>query len=232
MINKYIDKKIGLLIIDTIQYEDTLDAIEKTLKIIQPYYIFWCSDIKCPKKYEEINIINIRIPKLIRQPYECSAWIKYTNIIFDVIPPFILDTDVDFIFTIQADGYPVNIEAWDDDFLNYDYIGAPFTHSRFDSSNNVGNGGFSLRSRKLIESLYDLNTHIDFNYRQLDNEDVLISSVFRPHLEETYKIKFANEYLAAKFSMENLFQEDYKNIWFGHSFGFHGKHNIKNYIEK
>ena len=35
-----------------------------------------------------------------------------------------------------------------DDFIEYDYIGAPWPKNQNDNSLNVGNGGFSLRSRK------------------------------------------------------------------------------------
>lgn len=49
---------------------------------------------------------------------------------------------------VQSDGYILNGEAWNPEFLEYDYIGAPWL-----PSNAVGNGGFSLRSRKLLELL-------------------------------------------------------------------------------
>ena len=45
---------------------------------------------------------------------------------------------------IQHDGFVLNAGAWTDDFLKYDYIGAPWPNRR------VGNGGFSLRSKKLM----------------------------------------------------------------------------------
>src|SRR5690349_6482270 len=46
---------------------------------------------------------------------------------------------------IQWDGYVINPEAWSDEFLQYDYIGAPW------DTNIVGNGGFSLRSKRFCE---------------------------------------------------------------------------------
>jgi hypothetical protein len=73
----------------------------------------------------------------------------------------------DFVMVVQDDGFIINADNWTDAFLEYDYIGAPwpaeeswfaiqspvlvplmrqsFPHNR------VGNGGFSLRSRKFIE---------------------------------------------------------------------------------
>lgn len=46
----------------------------------------------------------------------------------------------------QYDGYVLNGEAWTNEFLKYDYIGAVMAPSGV-----VGNGGFSLRSKKLME---------------------------------------------------------------------------------
>lgn len=51
-----------------------------------------------------------------------------------------------FVLLCQYDGFPLNGEAWSDEFLKYDYIGAPFNPSGV-----IGNGGFSLRSKRLME---------------------------------------------------------------------------------
>lgn len=53
----------------------------------------------------------------------------------------------------QLDGYPVHWPSWDDGFLNYDYIGAPWPASWCPHNCRVGNGGFSLRSRRLCLEL-------------------------------------------------------------------------------
>ena len=45
-----------------------------------------------------------------------------------------------------------------DDFIGYDYIGAPWPKIQKDNSNNVGNGGFSLRSRiKMIQIIEEID---------------------------------------------------------------------------
>jgi hypothetical protein len=58
-----------------------------------------------------------------------------------------------FVLVVQWDGYVVDPDAWLADFLHYDYIGArwPWHSDGF----NVGNGGFSLRSRRLLEACAD-----------------------------------------------------------------------------
>ena len=63
----------------------------------------------------------------------------------------------DFVLTIQHDGFILNPDAWRDDFFDYDYIGAPWPWREqgfvtpFGEHIAVGNGGFSLRSKKLTE---------------------------------------------------------------------------------
>jgi hypothetical protein len=56
--------------------------------------------------------------------------------------------DTDFALLVQWDGYGIKPEYWTDDFLDYDYIGAPWPP---DGEQRVGNGGFSLRSKKWLE---------------------------------------------------------------------------------
>jgi hypothetical protein len=54
--------------------------------------------------------------------------------------------DTSHALVVQYDGYVLLGSAWSDDFLRYDYIGAVMAPSGI-----VGNGGFSLRSKKLME---------------------------------------------------------------------------------
>jgi hypothetical protein len=56
--------------------------------------------------------------------------------------------DSDFVLLVEWDGYIINPTAWTNEFLNFDYIGAVWGHHK--DGFRVGNGGFSLRSRKLL----------------------------------------------------------------------------------
>lgn len=68
--------------------------------------------------------------------------------------------ETSYVLIIQYDGFILNPDAWTDEFLEYDYIGAPWWYT---DDCNVGNGGFSLRSKKLLEILANddsiLETH-------------------------------------------------------------------------
>lgn len=75
---------------------------------------------------------------------------EYGQIIFDQLPEIITSKHV-LIF--QWDGFPLNANKWNNAFLNYDYVGAPI-------GNWMGNGGFSLRSRKLLHSLKNLELQL------------------------------------------------------------------------
>lgn len=123
----------------------------------------------------------------------------------------------DFVLIVQYDGFILNADAWDDQYLNYDYIGAPWVHRE----KNVGNGGFSLRSRKLIEFVSGLNLDA------FHPEDVVIGRGLCDLLVSN-GFKFAPENLAAKFSIEG--NRKFGKVWNG-QFGFHDhkETNIKNH---
>lgn len=115
---------------------------------------------------------------------------------------------------VQWDGFVLNGSAWRQEFLDYDYIGAVWPH--FTDEFRVGNGGFSLRSRRLLEEC----TSLPFDERQA--EDVLISRVHRQRLEHA-GIRFAPEEVAANFAYERTASR-------GNEFGFHGAFNLVRHV--
>lgn len=124
--------------------------------------------------------------------------------------------DTDYVLLVQWDGFVVNPAAWSDDFLDYDYIGArwPFHHDGL----TVGNGGFSLRSRKLLDALAD--PHVEPE----PVEDVAICRTYRPWLERACGIRFAPEAVADRFSFEST-------PFAALPFGFHGLFNFWMFLD-
>ena len=59
----------------------------------------------------------------------------------------------DFAIYCQWDGFGINPQHWTDEFLHYDYIGAPW-HSipPYHPTLRVGNGGISVRSKRWLEA--------------------------------------------------------------------------------
>ena len=96
---------------------------------------------------------------------------------------------------IQWDSWIWDREMWSDEFLRYDYVGAPWWYK---DGKNVGNGGFSLVSSRLKRYLYDnrdrfpCDTHID---------DDLLCRKYRPELEKV-GFAWAPESVAHRFSFE------------------------------
>lgn len=65
--------------------------------------------------------------------------------------------DTSHCLLVQPDGFVLFPEKWDDNWLEYDYIGAPWAYVEdayidpFGNHHRVGNGGFSLRSKKFLD---------------------------------------------------------------------------------
>jgi len=119
--------------------------------------------------------------------------------------------DTSHVLLVQWDGYVINPAAWREEFLGCDYIGAQwFWH---DDGMRVGNGGFSLRSRKLLLALEDSRIVLT------EAEDVTICRRFRPLLQREHGIRFASEATADAFAFEAAYP-------IGKPFGFHGLFNF------
>lgn len=121
----------------------------------------------------------------------------------------------------QSDGYIIRPECWTSAFLEWDYIGAVMWNGR------VGNGGFSLRSRKFCEA----TAAIDLSVRDFDalrragvtesafeNEDARL--LFEYHVAS--RMDIATCTVADRFSWE---LSDLRPTPL-HTFGFHGKHTM------
>ncbi len=112
----------------------------------------------------------------------------------------------DVALVIQYDGFVLNATQYSPHFEHYDYIGAPWPQFK---QHAVGNGGFSWRSRRLVEAVarlpYDDPT---------EAEDLFICRRMRPTLE-AQGLRFAPVGLASHFSVE------YPAVPYP-TFGFHG----------
>lgn len=127
-------------------------------------------------------------------------------------------TTTEFCMIVHTDGFITNPHLWHDSFLENDYIGAPWymgctTHWE----NIVGNGGFSIRSKKFLEYSRSFR-----DYDGTRNEDLFLC-VDNYHKAISFGLKIADTDLAANFSVETL-SDRYPTI--DESFGFHGKNNL------
>ena len=119
----------------------------------------------------------------------------------------------DYALIVQWDGFIIDDRAWAEEFWYYDYIGAKWVHESGDF--RVGNGGFSLRSRRLLIAL----ANPEFTLDPDENEDTAISIRHREALETKYGIVFADERVADRFSFD-------VGRPVGPTLGFHGVFNF------
>ena len=121
--------------------------------------------------------------------------------------------DTDYAFLFHADGYIINPELWDDSWLEYDYIGAPWPLPTDDFSYRDVNGtiqrvgnSVGLRSRKLMKLPTDLNLEWK-PYFGFTHEDGFLCCHNRHILEEN-GCKFAPFEVALKFAKEHEIPEN------------------------
>lgn len=155
---------------------------------------------------------------------EISSVEDYSRFIIEELDSYI---DTEFALIIQYDGFILNPKAWSDEFLKYDYIGAPWLVKNFFINHFgfpahmlgqriVGNGGFSMRSKKLTRLCAELAKANKFT--KYHPEDTAICIRMREAFEKQ-GIKFAPLEVADKFSFEAKSSTNYK--WCD-QFGFHG----------
>lgn len=106
----------------------------------------------------------------------------------------------------QWDGHVLDARHWDPAFLEHDYIGASWP--QFSDGHDVGNGGFSLRSLRLLRACQSPD------FAAAHPEDVAIARVNRLSLEQQ-GLRFAGRSVADRFSSERTGDPN-------STFGYHG----------
>lgn len=174
----------------------------------------------------QVTLIGIdnQVDRLVKAKEKCTGFIKFGEVVLLHPPIFSKESYSEFcirelykhvktshMLIFQHDGFVNNWKAWDNDWLKYDYIGAPWHYT---DGMAVGNGGFSLRSTKLMKILAT-DPEIKFTHP----EDHHICRTYRAYLEKKHKIKFAPVEVAEKFSFEGYLQP-HKRL--EDQFGVHG----------
>ena len=139
----------------------------------------------------------------------------YCKFMIYQLPNFIT---TEFAFSVHKDGFITSPELWDDNFLSYDYIGAPWKQNAHFINNDrrVGNGGVSIRSKKLMDFIQKLPCG--------GHEDTDICIHHRDLLDKN-GFTFAPLDLASKFSIEIICDDLEHTV--ENTFAFHGNHSTK-----
>jgi hypothetical protein len=136
----------------------------------------------------------------------------YDYFIMKRLNPYIT---TDYVLLVQWDGLILDSKYWLEEFLEYDYIGAIWPWHPI--GYRVGNSGFCLRSKKLLEILYN-----DENINESFPEDIKLCTQYRPYLESK-GIKWPSEFIADVFSVERSNAIN--------TFGFHGFFQFHKFID-
>jgi len=173
-------KNVELLLIDCYNYGAAVTSLNKSMQQCEFGSVKFFTDI-------DIEIEGIEVIKIdsLRSKEE------YSNFVVKELYKYI---ELDYVLITQHDAWVLDKDAWNDDFFNYDYIGAPWLYI---DGRNVGNGGFSLRSKKL-QDILGRNPEIEM----VSPEDEIIGRLYRNFLEQRYDIKFPTEEVADAFAFE------------------------------
>ncbi len=196
---------IALVCCDTRDAKLSLESIHRT---IQRVAFGECIYVTCQAALDELPA-NFQIDPSVEirlvEPFASIA--DYSNYVLK--NAHLVSLKPYFLF-VQWDSWVLQAESWTPEFLEYDYIGAVWPHH---SDRRVGNGGFSLRSRRLMLAAASLAERAC--ERVLEVEDDFICRVVRSELESQHECRFAPERVANRFSAE-------RQGWRGAPFGFHG----------
>lgn len=200
------NKSISLVIIDTRDHDQALKTIEHNRGLMY---------------FDEVLFLTNKDPKVDGVKYCHTPIIRsrdhYSQMMLSYVHQW-LHTDLALI--TQTDGFIYNADAWQDEFAEYDYIGAPWWYYPFNHMpphppsgprTCVGNGGFSLRSKGLMNAVHQEVQSKD--WPSTLPEDIFICRTLRPILEKQ-GFKWAPEHLAHQFCCED---RPYAN-----QFGVHG----------
>lgn len=194
-----LSSNVILVALGSTKITETIKAIRHCQKLVTFYDTIYLTDHIIDE--ENIRHIPVRnIPSI--KDYQKFIINESPDIILSSVP----DTFNGHFLCINWDGFIINSESWTNEFLEYDYIGAPWPWY----DHKAGNGGFCLKSSKFMR----LQKQICRNHKTKHNEDEELCIVLRS-IFEGYNCKYAHKELAYLFSTE------VGDIEKNRSFGFH-----------
>lgn len=128
--------------------------------------------------------------------------------------------DTEQVLIVQRDGFILNTSSWDDDWKTLDYISPLFVQYPI-----VGSGGFSLRSKKLMQEVSRQTPEWDGTQRGAD-EIQLVQNYYEDGViclsGKFSNFKFATRQQASRFAQGGNPDPEF---FYPKSFGFHGTIN-------
>lgn len=189
---------VTLLCVETREPELAHWAIEQCLSDTQFAKVVLITDLGRVSKRRS-NIEYVQAPHI-------RTTKDYSDLLLTGVDQYVKGSHV---LVIQWDSFVTHPELWTDEFLSYDYIGPVWPHHQ---DNPVGNGGFSLRSVKLLQAIKKPG------FIRRHPEDYCICVDNKEFLERQCGIQFAPASIAEQFAVERSEWHD--------AFGFHGFFNF------
>lgn len=194
---------VTLLAVDTVCHQLVALAVKECLDGAQFGAVQVHTDNPKPFQDYGLDATFVSVPSF-SNVHEAMTYCWYR------LPPYI---ETSHALLVQWDSGIVCPAQWNKDFLEYDYIGAPW--GWHGDAYEVGNGGFSLRSRRLMRYVAE-HPH-DFPLGQ--PEDDVLCRRYRPSLERC-GFRWASHDLALQFSFERTGFSGMER-----HFGYHGIFN-------
>ena len=180
----------------------------------EPELAHWAID-RCLRETRFAKVVLITNIDLVRnrrldieyvQAPPIQSTKDYSDLLLTGIDQYVAGSHV---LVIQWDSFIIKPNLWQNEFLDYDYIGPVWPHH---PETPVGNGGFSLRSVKLLQAIKRPG------FIKRHPEDYCICADNRYFLEQECGIQFAPVEMAERFAVE-------RTAWHS-AFGFHGLFNF------
>jgi hypothetical protein len=231
--------------------KDDLEHIKSSFKAMKYSCLninFFEKILISPKIYDEDFLNELNNFGITHHIIEPINYIEYNNFMVKRLYDYIKS---DFCITIQNDGFIINPYLWKDEFLHYDYIGAPWSDYLIQSTDAVfnyvkenrkyslvGNGGFSFRSKKLLKETK--NSPYNCDIQKINNFSLKTGEVGEhvmiPMPEDNYICLNYYEYFIergikyAPIELANIFSTEVPQYPNKNSFGFHGDRNLVNIL--
>lgn len=182
---------------------DTTDRVEWTLRAMEKSMEqCWFGCVKLFTNRDDLKYSR-KIPKI-------EGLGGYSRFCIQELPKHI---NTSYALIVQYDGFVLRGEAWEEHFRCYDYLGA-----KFNPSGIVGNGGFSFRTKRLMDFCAKQN------WQDVHPEDSCICIRHREEIEKA-GFRFAPPEVAERFAVEGRSWntkewQGTSNEW-NQQFGFH-----------
>lgn len=190
--------QVTLCAVSSVNVAATIRALELSMAQIAFGEVLLFTDVDVSALFPKANAA-IRVIPIVRLVSSAA----YSAFLLESLAGYITTSHC---LVAQWDGHVINADFWRPEFLEFDYLGASWP--QFDDGYDVGNGGFSLRSHRLLEACRSPQ------FEGHHPEDLAIGRTNRAWLE-AQGIRFAPRRLADAFAAERASDP-------AKAFGYHG----------